>query len=323
METVSGSNNWKLVFRRENGGITLLQAVTCDRKATLPREIFGLPVVALAHHALAPKRATPAGEQVQITCGPVSGEWDNANLEELHLPDTLIQADNYAFYNCGKLKKMYLSDSLRYLGSGALMNCRELNTFHLTCHGQEGEVLRRLGDELTGELDVTLHYADGGKARLILPEYSEVHEENIPHHQFDFFIVGAGYPYHHCFRPGKFNLKEYDDLWKDFLRKGYEEDCALRMVWYRLCNPVDLNDGARENYLTYLRSHAAEAAHWRLQEQDAAGLRFLLREADPSRELLTQLCASARELDAPEALALLLEEQHKRFPAGAEKTFDL
>jgi hypothetical protein len=95
------------------------------------------------------------------------------------------------------------------------------------------------------------------------------------------------------------------------------------MVWHRLCNPVDLNDGARENYLTYLRSHAAEAAHWRLQEQDAAGLRFLLREADPSRELLTQLCASARELDAPEALALLLEEQHKRFPAGAEKTFDL
>ena len=28
METVSGSNNWKIVFRRENGGITLLQAVT-------------------------------------------------------------------------------------------------------------------------------------------------------------------------------------------------------------------------------------------------------------------------------------------------------
>ena len=323
METVSGSNNWKIVFRRENGGVTLLQAVTCDKKAALPRELFGLPVTALAHHALAPNRAVPVGEQVQITCGPVTGEWSNAGLEELHLPDTLLRADDYAFYNCGKLKTLYLSDSLCRWGGGALMNCRELNTFHLTCHGQEGEVLRDLGDELPGELDVTLHYADGGTARLILPEYTEIHEENVPHHQFDFHIVGAGYPYHHCFRQGKFNLREYDDLWKGFLCKGHEEDCALRLVWWRLRYPLELSDSAQEEYLTYLRSHVEEAAHWRLQERDAAGLQFLLRETEPTREFLAQLCAEARKYDAPEVLAILLEEQHRRFPAGAEKTFDL
>ena len=137
MEVVSGSNNWKIVFRRENGGITLLQAVTCDKKAALPRELFGLPVTALAHHALAPNRTPPAGEQVQITCGPVAGEWSNAGLEELHLPDTLTRADDYAFYNCGKLKTLYLSDSLCRWGGGALMNCRALDTFHLTCRGQQ------------------------------------------------------------------------------------------------------------------------------------------------------------------------------------------
>ena len=304
METISGSNNWKIVFRRENGGITLLQAVTCDKKAALPRELLGLPVTALAHHALAPNRAAPVGEQVQITCGPVTGEWSNAGLEELHLPDTLTRADDYAFYNCGKLKTLYLSDSLCRWGGGALMNCRELNTFHLTCRGQEGEVLRDLGDELPGELDVTLHYENGDMARLILPEYTEIHEENVPHHQFDFHIVGAGYPYHHCFRQGKFNLREYDDLW-------------------RLRYPLDLSDSAREDYLAYLRSHAADAAHWRLRERDAAGLQFLLRETESTRELLAQLCAAAREHDAPEVLAALLEEQHRRFPAGAEKTFDL
>lgn len=323
METVSGSNNWKLVFRRENGGVTLLQAVTCDRKAVLPREIDGLPVIALAHHALAPNRAAPVGEEVQITCGPVNGDWDNAKLEELHLPDTLTHADAYAFYNCRKLKALHFSDSLRYWGSGTLMNCRELNTFYLTCSGHEGDVLRNLGGELQGELDVTLYYEDGREARLILPEYSEVHEENVPHHQFDFFIVGAGYPYHHCFRQGKFNLREYDDLWKGFLRKCYEEDCALRMVWCRLCHPLDLSDSAREDYMAYLRNHLEDAAYWRLQERDVAGLQFLLRELEPTRELLGKLCESARELEAPEALAVLLEEQHKRFPAGADKTFDL
>ena len=184
-------------------------------------------------------------------------------------------------------------------------------------------MLRELGDALPGELDVTLYYTDGRKARLILPGYTEVHEENVPHHQFDFYIVGAGYPYHHCFRPGKLNLREYDDLWKGFLCKGYEEDCALRLVWYRLCYPIDLSDGARENYLSYLHSHLADAAQWRLKERDVAGLQFLLREVEPTRELLTQLCEAAREQDVPEVLAVLLEEQHKRFPAGAEKTFDL
>ena len=29
------------------------------------------------------------------------------------------------------------------------------------------------------------------------------------------------------------------------------------------------------------------------------------------------------QADAPEVLAVLLEEQHRRFPAGLEKTFDL
>ena len=74
METISGANNWKLVLRRENGAITLLQAQTCDRKAALPEELFGLPVTALAHHALTPGRTAPEGETVLVTCGPAAGE---------------------------------------------------------------------------------------------------------------------------------------------------------------------------------------------------------------------------------------------------------
>lgn len=30
METVSGASNWKLVFRREGGGVTILRAGTPD-----------------------------------------------------------------------------------------------------------------------------------------------------------------------------------------------------------------------------------------------------------------------------------------------------
>ena len=36
METVSGISNWKRTIRREETGVTILQAVTCDSRAALP-----------------------------------------------------------------------------------------------------------------------------------------------------------------------------------------------------------------------------------------------------------------------------------------------
>lgn len=323
MEIISGSSNWKLIIQRESNGITILQAQTCDREAALPEELFGLPVITLAHHALAPGRPSPAGESIQITCGPSAGEWDNRQLETLRLPQSLTQAGDYAFFNCRELKTLHLPDGLCRWGGGALMNCRSLNTFHLTCTGREGELLSFLGDELPGELDVTLHRRDGSTVRLIFPEYTEVYEENVPHHQFDFHILGAGYPYHHCFYQRKLSIPEYDKLWKGFLSMGYDPDCAMRLAWWRLRYPEELTPEAETAYRTYLRTYASETAHWLLTERDAAGLQFLLRWTEWDQESLAALCAQARQAAFSEALALLLEEQHRRFPAGLDKTFDL
>ena len=53
METISALTNWRLTVRREESGVTILRAVTCDKRAVLPEEIFGLPVTALHNRALA------------------------------------------------------------------------------------------------------------------------------------------------------------------------------------------------------------------------------------------------------------------------------
>ena len=323
MEVISGANNWKLVIRRERDSITLLQAQTCDRKAVLPEELFGLPVKALSHHALTPGRAAPQGEEVTITCGRAVGEWDNRGLEELSLPDTLERAGDYAFFNCRALKVLRLSDRLTVWGGGTLMNCRSLDTFEIRCSGNEGEVLSYLGDELSRELDVTLRWEDKGTARLLFPEYTEEYEENVPHHQFDFRICGAGYPYHHSFYQRKFHLRDYDDLWKGYLSMGHDPDCSMRLAWWRLRFPVELSEKAEGQYRAYLRLRCGDTARWLLRERDASGLRFLFAGAEPDKELLSELCERAREADAAECLAVLLEEQHRRFPSGLEKTFDL
>ena len=324
MERISGANNWKLVIRREGDHVAILQAHTCDARAALPEELFGLPVTVLGDHALTPNRPAPVGEAVLVTCGvPPEEGWDNRTLTELKLPDSLRRVENYALFNCANLKTLILSDTAAHWGGGSLMNCRALDTFRITCTGKEGALLAYICDELSRELDITLCRKDGTAVRLVFPEYTEEHEENIPHHQFDFRISGGGYAYHHCFYEKKFSLKDYDDLWKDFMSKGHNAAGALRLAWRRLQSPAELTAESAEQYRAYLCAHGDEAAYWLLEERDAAGLRALLRLTAWSHEQLSRFSEEARRQGQTELLAVLLEEQHRCAPAGRRKTFDL
>ena len=245
METVSGLSNWKLVIRREPSGITILQAVTCDPRAVLPEELFGLPVTALGPHALSPNAAHVDGEEVLVTCGaPAEEGWTNAGMQELTLPSALERVGDYALFNCAALKKLSLHDGVRFWGGGTLMNCRCLDTFHLTRVGEQGETLAYFADELSRELDVTIYETDGQTVHLIFPEFVEAYEENCPAHHFDYNIYGAGYPYHHCFRQKKLSLREYDTLWKGFLGMEHDEESGVRLAWWRLRCPAELTERA-------------------------------------------------------------------------------
>lgn len=326
MERISGVSNWNLLFRREAEGVVLLQAGTPDVRAVLPDQLFGLPVTALGDRALAPERqgSVPAGaEAVQITCGLSEGAWDNRRLRDLTLPETLKTVGDYALLNCAALKTLRIYDTVTRWGGGALMNCRSLDTLHLTRRGpDQGEALAWFAGELSRELDVTV-YSPEGAARLLFPEYTELYEENCPAHHFDYFISGAGYPYHHCFRRKRLSLKEYDGLWRDFLGMEHDESAALRLAWRRLRWPADLGETAAADYRAYLKKHAGEALRLLLEEEEGEALPLLLALTEPDRETLSAACARARELGATAALAALLEEQHRRFPAGLEKSFTL
>lgn len=323
METVSGANNWHLTVRRGKDGIEILRAVTCDAAAALPETVLGLPVTALGPHALSGGDRTAQGEEVHITCGAAPQEgWDNRGLCALTLPRTLLRVGDYAFLNCTALEELRLWDGIAFWGGAALMNCRSLDTFHLTRVGEEqGESLAYFADELSRELDVTIVMPDGETARLIFPEFREIYEENCPAHHFDYNIAGAGYPYHYCFRHKKLRIKDFDALWEAYLAMEHEEGTALRLAWWRLRCPAELEQEARAAYTDYLRAHGAEAAAWLLEQRDGEGLAFLLRTAELSRTALAQSCELARQLGQTEAVALLLEAQRQR-PA-VRKRFEL
>lgn len=325
METVSGVSKWKLTVRREGGGVTVLRAVTCEESAALPETLWGLPVTALGDHALVPGAGTAPGEEVLVSCGPLPPDvqWDNRNLRELTLPASLERMGDYALFNCTSLKKLCLGDGVQHWGGGAIMNCRLLDTFRVDCVGREGELLAYFAGELPGELDVTLRRNGGTAARLIFPEYVEVYEENCPAHHFDYSIYGAGYGYHHCFYGKKLDLRAYDALWRPMLAMEHDSGCALRLAWWRLRYPAELTDRAAADYRAYLQSHVLEAVQFLLSQGDSGDLRLLLEEIAPDRAALSASCALARERGNAAALALLLEEQHRRFPAGAARDFTL
>lgn len=326
MRTISGSSNWKLIIRREPEGIAILRAQTCDIKAALPDELFGLPVTVLGDHALAPRGFSLDGEEVTVTCGPVAAdaEWNNRNLRELTLPRQLKWVMCYALMNCDSLHFLRLHDSIQSWHSGALMNCRKLNTFHITRVSEnQGETLEYLNTVISQELDVTVTEEDGQISRLIFPEYFEYFEENWAARNFDINIEGGGYPYHHCFRNKQIQMTDYDGLWRKFLGREHDPFCAMRIAWWRLRYPVGLGESAKQDYLEYLQQHAAETVRWLLEGKDHSGLLFLLQTVQPDKDILIEGCAIAREQRQAEALAILLEEQHKRFPVSVNKSFDL
>lgn len=324
MEQIAGLSNWKLTLRREEDHITVLRAVTCDRKAALPDRLWGLPVTVLGDHALAPNARPVDGEQVRITCGREAEEWDNRNLTHLTLPAYLTDVENYALYGCRNLITLHLHDRIDRWGGGCLMNCRQLRGLHITRVGEtHGDALAFLCDELHEELAVTIRSVDGTETRLLFPEYAEIYEENVPNHHFDYHIHGGGHPYHHVFRAKQLDLRVYDGLWDKFLREEHEPDAALRLAWNRLRWPTDLTQWAERQYWDYLLGRKEQALLYQLTQRDVFGLKLLLEGLQPEPDLLHRACEAARQAGFTEALALLLERQHKAEPTGFDKDFDL
>ena len=325
MKTIPGSGNWLLTCRREEGGgVTLLQAETWDSRAVVPQTIAGQPVTGIGDHAFAPGRPAPAeGERFRITCGPVSGEPDNTGMTELIVPETVESVGDYALYNCAGLKTLEVSDRVRRWGGSVLMNCRRLDTFRLHLSEERSPLLSYFAGELSRELDISVVYPDQSRLRLIFPEYVESYEESCPAHHFLYNIFGAGYPYHSCFRDRAFFPADFDALWPDFLRTEHDPGCALRMAWWRLRLPRGLDPEAESRFLGYLRDHAGQALSWLLDQRDMPGISWLLEAVRPEKAVLEAGCEQARRQNLPEAQALLLEQLHRRFPAGREKRFDL
>ena len=324
MESLSGLGNWRLTVRRQSDGIVILRAVTCDEDAVLPDEMFGLPVIEIADRALSAGQAEPEGEEVSVTCGIPKGEWSNRNIRCLTLPAALRIVSDYAFLNCSSMEKITLHDSVEAFAVSALMNCRSFREIRLLRDSPgQGPTLAAIIPWLSRELDVTIEETGAEKLRLIFPEFIEQYIENEPTHFFNFTIEGGGYPYHSVFVRNCLDLNKYDSLWRNYIFGPHESETALRLAWLRLKYPVGLSEEHRRNYWEYVRCNIRDALLMELESGDSAGLQLLLHEGDLNREDLSAAAEKARKEHKTEALSLILESRHRRFPVEMRSKYDL
>ena len=314
METISVLSNWRLRYRLEGEGVTLLRAATCDEDAVLPDELFGLPVLRLSDRCLAPGAAEAEGEDVLLVCGAPTTDFDNRRIRRLTLPRPLRSVGDYAFLNLRAMETLCVYDELQGVGGACFMNCRAFSRLELTrTSNAQGPALAAIVSALPQELTVTLRGA-GEELRLVFPEYTERYEENSPARHFDFKIGGAGYPYHIVFRSRRLELTDYDALFPGMLAVEHEEDTALRLAFCRLRWPVGLSEKARGMYRAYLEKHRVETLLYALGTRDMEGLRLALTLGGLTREELAKALDAARAASYTEAAAALLERQHRLFP---------
>ena len=362
IETISGPGNWRLQLSIRPKGIRILKAVTCDRHAVLPEEICGIPVIEIGESALKPEEPrgaglealtgmnadvwAPAGASVAAFAEAAAGwreasappdvfclemtdgrsgaqKWSNRGIERIRIPSGVRSIGHYAFLGCDDLTCIEITDGKTDFGSGVFMNC-PLHDLWLHRPAEEGSVLSYFAYELARELDVRILDPDGQiEARALFPEYYEIATDNVEARQFNYDMVGIGYPYHHVFRNKKLDWHEYDRLWERCLAHGTEEERAGRIAWFRLRWPQHLSEMFREPYLEYLQAHAAGMLLWCLENGTAEDLSRMIALAKPSEEALRAAAEAARERGLTDRLAVLMAKEQSAVPAGRRKKFEL
>lgn len=324
METVIGLSNWRLTIKRTENEIIILRAVTCDKDAVLPDELFSLPVTVIGDRALAPTAKPVEGEDVTVVCGMPDGEWDNGNIRSLILPRRLRRAENYCFMNCSSLRRVEMHDELTELSFTSFMNCRLLRSFTLYRHSEkQGPVLSDIVSWYPREMEFTIHEANGDVLDLVFPEYFEYYDEKGGTYFYDYIIQGAGYAYHNMFRDHTFAIADYDHLWANYLSMEYDPNTALRLAWGRISRPAGLTEAARAGYERYLFAHAREGFDYAFSIRDMELLRLLLKSPALSAEDRDYALNCAREKHMTEATAIMLEHQHRSAGSGRRRSFEL
>lgn len=317
------------------GGIRILRVFGEDDRVTIPENIEGKPVTELGAYAFSDhidegelKKALAKGKLCAELPHPVSGGFPRATagepikididdlpkpisgalLWEARLPVSLRRIGRYAFYNCRKLHRVTFSGTLSDVGAGAFTGCHQIQELCVKLRSDGSSCLRDILTELPETIRVDLH-TEEGLGCFWFPEFFEEGVENTPARILENHVHGSGLRYRNCFQHLKLNVREYDGLFP-YARAWEDTEVVTSMAMGRVLHPMELSDGAKEQYESYLKDQLPTAACILEQQHDYRALGQLLRELKPDRSQVEELLENAQRMRDMEAVSLLMDHLH-------------
>lgn len=312
-------------YEKRNGEITILRCYGSSGSVVIPEELEGLPVTELAAYAFAGEMEDEPENTSGYPC--ICGN----RLEEVSLPPTIRRLGRYIFYNCLSFRKLSFYSNIAFMGAGAFTGCESLS--HLEMYQLAGKsCLREILQDLKQKVTVDCYRAVDAERtdkqhracsmertwRLVFPEFFEEAVENTPARIISTQTHGMGIQYRNAFADTQVVFSEYDRL---FLTGKYNIDIIniIEMAVARLRYPFTLEKKAGDEYAKWLSEYLREGASFLLEQGDMENLRWLTETFVTEPEQMEMVLEEAKRLEAVQAVSLIMDVKHQRFPAKKKK----
>ena len=286
------------------------------RILVIPETIGGLVVRSIGKHAFAARK----------------------DLQEVILPRSLRRLSLFAFHNCSGLRKMSLYDGVDDYYDGVIRQCSSLEEIELTADGSSYALMKEMLEDndramsfrlRLPEEEIRLSFPDYAliasenteEIRLSFPDYALIASENTMARTIQFAYEGGGYAYRQCIRKKEIRFREYDRLFP-FMEHD-DPSFAAVIASDRLMFPHDLDAAAEERYLTFLRTHAAEALDRFIRESQIERVRLVAERGLADADALSQALVTASERKETAICAVLMESGRQTNKKQQELTLEL
>lgn len=139
------------------------------------------------------------------------GEIAGNEVLQVVLPDTVVEIEELAFYNCRKLSVIEFGSALETIGSDVFMNCRSLKQLRVRADIRGKTGVKAVLSRIPWEIQVD--FAGEETASLLYPEYTESYDEIAPAHIFGRNITGEGFRARQQFQDGIVQFAGYDAIY--------------------------------------------------------------------------------------------------------------
>ena len=268
------------------------------RILVIPETIGGLVVRSIGKHAFAARK----------------------DLQEVILPRSLRRLSLFAFHNCSGLRKMSLYDGVDDYYDGVIRQCSSLEEIELTADGSSYALMKEMLEDNDRAMSFRLRLPEE-EIRLSFPDYALIASENTMARTIQFAYEGGGYAYRQCIRKKEIRFREYDRLFP-FMEHD-DPSFAAVIASDRLMFPHDLDAAAEERYLTFLRTHAAEALDRFIRESQIERVRIVAERGLADADALSQALVTASERKETAICAVLMESGRKTNKKQQELTLEL